>query len=753
MRRKRACDLCYKKKIQCDGDGTQCDWCTHHDLVCTYNRPSKKRTASATGTSDQSLSKRIERLELILNAAKQLGHAQEGDPGHKPSADVTQKLDRLLRISEAPETHESTPGHDPAGDEGLLDDAGNDFQVFHLGKFYLAGYHIGGIGSRNCLPSFSPAGYDWIYSKTGEEPRFDKLRRLEESWGKQFLRSRNPSPGVGAAPGPADNVMPSRILIEDLVSKFFVSDAFQSFPVIERKLFQQVIETVYSPANAIVRMKAEVARAALFALLALASLMADPHSLQPASNTQIYFNLALKSLTLLIAEPGVVQCGTLVCLSLFSALSGHEYQATMLHSLACRALMMLHAHTASPRFPLDSTVDSEATKIYLRKLFWVIYTIDKEVSCRSGLPPSFADDFLDLTLPGAPMGQDPTNEPSYQGNLGLVENIAQGILKSKICRMLFSETAFQKSEVEILTNVRQLDEELEQWRLSVPVEWRPGLSHSEASSESGDDGGSPVSFDNTHVTIVTLGYYHLLSAVHRASGRCRAWPGMDVSELEGISSSLAISVHASRLALRLIRKSSDLLYKHSFWVVVFYPMSAMLAIFCSVLLDPLDPQAAKDLAEIAAIPEVLRKLRQRGGTTREDAFLDMVEELCAELVRLGNSQLLRQATGRRPTHLPKQSSDAHSTHLSSALSTHAALRSAPKSPNSGDHHKTNPQQNQNPEMPTVSLSELGLSKNMRLVLIVILSVFGTIETWFYCQALWRWWQGKKAEKAVNDEME
>jgi preprotein translocase subunit SecF len=54
-------------------------------------------------------------------------------------------------------------------------------------------------------------------------------------------------------------------------------------------------------------------------------------------------------------------------------------------------------------------------------------------------------------------------------------------------------------------------------------------------------------------------------------------------------------------------------------------------------------------------------------------------------------------------------------------------------------------------MPAFSLSGLGLSKNMRIGLLVIISIFGTIETWFYCQAIWRWWKGKQAAKEIEAE--
>lgn len=57
----------------------------------------------------------------------------------------------------------------------------------------------------------------------------------------------------------------------------------------------------------------------------------------------------------------------------------------------------------------------------------------------------------------------------------------------------------------------------------------------------------------------------------------------------------------------------------------------------------------------------------------------------------------------------------------------------------------------NPELPKFSLDGLGLSKNMKVFLIVVLSIFGTMETWFYCKAIWRWWYGEEGLKVTTEE--
>ncbi|KAH8422539.1 uncharacterized protein LDX57_000293 [Aspergillus melleus] len=55
-----------------------------------------------------------------------------------------------------------------------------------------------------------------------------------------------------------------------------------------------------------------------------------------------------------------------------------------------------------------------------------------------------------------------------------------------------------------------------------------------------------------------------------------------------------------------------------------------------------------------------------------------------------------------------------------------------------------------PELPALNLDSLGLGRNMKILVIVLLSIFGTMETYFYCRAIWRWWKGSGDEETVHD---
>jgi hypothetical protein len=120
-----------------------------------------------------------------------------------------------------------------------------------------------------------------------------------------------------------------------------------------------------------------------------------------------------------------------------------------------------------------------------------------------------------------------------------------------------------------------------------------------------------------------------------------------------------------------------------------------------------------------------------------------------------SAQLLRPAALKRPLSFHRLALLPLSSRQPApvCLSTYAPLRTASGPGTSGKSSKTNASHNSNPEYPAFSLSALGLSRNMRMGLLVILSIFGTIETWFYGQAIWRWWKAKQEEKAAETEAE
>ncbi|UNI16440.1 hypothetical protein JDV02_002872 [Purpureocillium takamizusanense] len=68
-----------------------------------------------------------------------------------------------------------------------------------------------------------------------------------------------------------------------------------------------------------------------------------------------------------------------------------------------------------------------------------------------------------------------------------------------------------------------------------------------------------------------------------------------------------------------------------------------------------------------------------------------------------------------------------------------------------DQHQSQPVQDRqheggNPELPSFSLNGLGASKGVKTAIIIILGIFGTMETWMWCKWAWNWWKGSDSQK-------
>lgn len=248
-----------------------------------------------------------------------------------------------------------------------------------------------------------------------------------------------------------------------------------------------------------------------------------------------------------------------------------------LHAYSCRVLFSLGAHSqrlsAADDMQTDGArTDTQRMKKHLRQLFWVVYSLDKYITLRTGNPPTIDDDFCDLTLPedsreaapseaegsnGSPNGSDTGHKPLLLWDLRLA------ILKSKVSKTLYSPSALRKTDVGLLQNIRELDEELERWRMSLDPSCRPSLGFQ------GEKAFLIDQADDVHVSlqrnVKQFEYHYLLAAIHRASGRCSSWASGEPGDLTGISSSIAISVQASRMTIVHLHAVINFVAEEAFW--------------------------------------------------------------------------------------------------------------------------------------------------------------------------------------------
>lgn len=201
----------------------------------------------------------------------------------------------------------------------------------------------------------------------------------------------------------------------------------------------------------------------------------------------------------------------------------------------------------------------------MRNLFWLFYCLEKDLCFNRGYHPVLHDEDCDLTLP------EGYTDYLYKGDVfpGLPTTLPPGpifpmdlrlsIIKSRAFRTLYSYQGLRKSDVDLLQSIRTLDNELENWRLSIPVEWRPSVSFSMQSALPEGISMRPV--------VLRLSYHQCMAAIHMASSRCQVWKERHDQVIAGVASSLALAVEASRSTLYYLQVADRLIFNHTFWSV------------------------------------------------------------------------------------------------------------------------------------------------------------------------------------------
>ncbi|RYE96444.1 MAG: GAF domain-containing protein, partial [Oxalobacteraceae bacterium] len=197
-----------------------------------------------------------------------------------------------------------------------------------------------------------------------------------------------------------------------------------------------------------------------------------------------------------------------------------------------------------------------------KRVFWVAYFLDKETSLRSGRPSAQDDDDIDVELPS----EDPADK------IGMVplnsadkiekpsSNVFRSIcafaqIQSRVHKKLYSVRASQKSEQKLIASIGKLVHELEDWKQSIPTDFRPGHEI--------DAACWPY---RLHVIFMNLAYHHCVTTIHRLSvhgdrakrSHTQAMYSLDPKSSDArVSKSSAQCLQSARASIRLISPDTD----------------------------------------------------------------------------------------------------------------------------------------------------------------------------------------------------
>src|ERR1700759_4779441 len=221
---------------------------------------------------------------------------------------------------------------------------------------------------------------------------------------------------------------------------------------------------------------------------------------------------------------------------------------------------------------------------------------------------------------------------------------AFAVIASKVYKNLYSVKAAKQADGELLNTIGELDRELEEWKDSIPIDFRP--EHEIKASH------TPLIL---HVVTLHFAYYNCLTTIHRMSVHHGYWTsrlsnyaiqGLNVRPLNPrVFSSAALCVSAARASIHLIKyiPQGDF---DCVWLILYYPVSALVTLFANILQNPQDSRARSDLKLMTHVVQFLTALC----TDESNGAVRRMLNICSEFERISRVVLDksdRDSTTRR----------------------------------------------------------------------------------------------------------
>ncbi|EKJ67857.1 hypothetical protein FPSE_12005 [Fusarium pseudograminearum CS3096] len=597
--------------------------CMSQEKACTFDRVRGRRKQAVRSrskqTSESSLSERLRKVEEAL--AQTL--ASQSDPLSRVSKHFTSSSLPVHDNSESPATEsgkEPTPVvvTQPEPSDSSMADCESIVQPESLttfvpspsavsyGQLHFGGCHFGHLSQNNGLPLISDQ---------------------------------------------------DKTVVETIWHVFSNSSFRLVFPVVDPELFYDTINLAYmSWSGETPSLEHMSQMACVLAFASMIPLFQGSLVDLPPVDTDICAAKARYILTDVLEVPNLATLQVAFMLNMHEVFLGRLRSASMFHAIACRMAFTLGGQNYTATETNKGRITHhERERRQIRLLFWLLYIFDKNIALRSGQPPLMSEDYCDLTLPENYLecyeylpGLSHHLPLELDGDTALAPHLPGdprlSHIKEKASRLLYSAQAARKTPAQLLFDIRDLDDELETWRKSIPQNFRPQLSIRN---------NYQVNVENMHLPrsmrsiTLHLEYHHLLATIHRASGRCMHHPEHEKSNIDaewpsniesGVESSIALALEASRSTLLYLMAATDGLAGEAFWVVVFYPTTAMITIFFNILMHPLRPSAKSDLELLKSSSDLIKKLPS-SHLRPQDERMEMINDFCMELVRLASSAI------------------------------------------------------------------------------------------------------------------
>lgn len=403
------------------------------------------------------------------------------------------------------------------------------------------------IGSSSGFSIFSPKGIDWVNEKTGDVSFQEMITSAsvdENKW--QYWK---PEVFSDLFQRRIFQQLPSRAEAISLLKDFFENFNCM-FPLFHQPTFMHLVDKQYSPDP----YDGSGWWASLNVALAIAHRLRVMSNLVPMEEDQKAWGYLKNALAVLaeltMRNTDLLSVQALLGMALFMQGTPNPQPSFFLTAAAIRLAHSIGLHKRGSGFNLNPIEIEQRQRV-----FWIAYILDKDICLRSGRPPAQDDDDMNVQLPSADPDDNIGNIPlaDGKGKVNLFRLMAEfATIESKVYNQLYSVTAAKQSDGELLNTIGELDQVLERWKDSIPIDFRPEHEIKAAHT--------PLVL---HVVVLHFAYYNCLTTIHRMSIHHGYWTSrLSNYALQGLNarplnprvfSSAALCVTAARASIHLIK--------------------------------------------------------------------------------------------------------------------------------------------------------------------------------------------------------
>ncbi|KAL9029085.1 MAG: hypothetical protein Q9196_002628 [Gyalolechia fulgens] len=493
----RACDMCRKKKIKCDGKMPACSHCINSKIECNFTHVEKKRAPPKGAKYIEGLENRLGRMEALLKlsgllsdedvdrtdlgtlekklADKTLSKSREATPANTPERShsgnqlpaalspriTTPQPNKIPSPQSFTASPKPTENEKPEEEVEALSDMMCSLVTNNCGETRY-------IGSSSGFSIFSPKGIQWINEKTGDNS-FQEMISKAVADDTKWVYWR---PEIFSDMFARRTFMPLPPKHEALsLCRDFFDNFNLMFPLFHEPTFMHLVHRQYS------RQPYEGSGwwASFNVTLAIAHRIRVMSNLVPPEEDNkawMYLKNSMGVLTeLTMRNLDLLSVQALLGMAMFLLGTPNPQPSFFLVAAAIRLSNSIGLHKRGSGFKLNP-VEMEQRK----RVFWIGYLLDKDICLRSGRPPAQDDDDMNVDLPSEDPMDNIGNIPlsDGKGKINLFRLMCTfAVIESKVYKQLYSTKASKQSDGALLNTIGELDKELEEWKDAIPIDIRP----------------------------------------------------------------------------------------------------------------------------------------------------------------------------------------------------------------------------------------------------------------------------------------